>query len=81
MKAFLSNFFDGIKSLLGILSGFVAVGLSIMVVMFPFIIIDYFFGEDEPSQYDPADLNQDGIVTAEEDEYYYSDTSEQYNGK
>ncbi|WP_066297896.1 hypothetical protein [Bacillus sp. FJAT-29937] len=72
---------DSLKGIGSFVAAFLFLGLTILLVSSPFLIIGYIFGDNKPNEYDPADFNQDGIVTSEEDEYYHSDLSELYNGK
>ncbi|PLR72249.1 hypothetical protein [Bacillus sp. UMB0728] len=81
MKAALENFIEGAKGILGYIFTFILFIIMMMLLYSPVMLWNHFFGDNEPSKYDPADSNRDGIVTEAEDEYYSKDLSELYNGK
>lgn len=82
MREFFQSWLDGLIGGLQLLLQFVMVVAVIGLVSLGFMFIGKLFGdESEPSKYDPADSNQDGIVSEGEMEAYEIDPSVQYGGK
>ena len=82
MRKKFQNLMDGIVGGLQLLLQFVVVSAMIGLVSLGLMFIGKIFGnEAEPSQYDPADSDKDGIVSEGEMEAYEIDPSVQHGGK